>query len=117
MKPLKVKRFYGTAEAIMVTANACCDFVNDNKGIDVVQIVHSDNDVFLYYRKMNVSNIWCATFKLKPKADKVTVFFKFTEPHTLLVNARDALRKMYGDDVVEDATPLELSAWPKLKQA
>ena len=51
MKPLKVKRFYGTAEAIMVTANACCDFVNDNKGIDVVQIVHSDNDVFLYYRE------------------------------------------------------------------
>lgn len=50
MKELHVKRFYGTAEAIMVTANACCDFVNDNKGIDVVQIVHSDNDVFLYYR-------------------------------------------------------------------
>lgn len=51
MKPLKVKRFYGTtAEAIMVTANACCDFVNENKGIDVVQIVHSNTDVFLYYR-------------------------------------------------------------------
>lgn len=50
MKPLKVKRFYGTAEAPMIPANACCDFVNDNKGIDVVQIVHSNNDVFLYYR-------------------------------------------------------------------
>lgn len=50
MKPLKVKRFYGTSDAPMVTANACCDFVNDNKGIDVVQIVHSNNDVFLYYR-------------------------------------------------------------------
>ena len=50
MKPLKVKRFYGTAEAPMVTHNACCDFVNDNKGIEVVQIVHSNNDVFLYYR-------------------------------------------------------------------
>lgn len=68
-------------------------------------------------RERNVSNIWCATFKLKPTADKVTVFFKFTESHTLLVNAREALSKMYGDDVATDATPLELSAWPKLKQA
>ena len=51
MKQLKVRRFYGTtAEAIMVTANACCAFVNDNKGIEVVQIVHSNNDVFIYYR-------------------------------------------------------------------
>lgn len=64
-----------------------------------------------------MTNIWCATFKLKPTADKVTVFFKFTEPHTLLLNAREALRKMYGNDVVKDATLLELSAWPKLKQA
>lgn len=29
MKPLKVKRFYGTADAPMATANACCDFVNE----------------------------------------------------------------------------------------
>lgn len=50
MKPLKVKRFCGSFEAPMIPANACCDFVNDNKGIDVVQIVHSNNDVFLYYR-------------------------------------------------------------------
>lgn len=64
-----------------------------------------------------MSNIWCATFKLKPTADKVTVFFNFTEPHTLLADARIALRKMYGDDVATDATPLELSAWPKIKQA
>lgn len=64
-----------------------------------------------------MNNIWFATFKLKPTGRKVTVFFKFTEPHTLLVNAREALRKMYGDDVVKDATPLELSAWPRLKQS
>ncbi len=62
-------------------------------------------------------NIWCATFKLNPTSNKVTVFFKLTEPHTLLADARTALRKMYGDDVATDATPLELSAWPKLKQA
>lgn len=50
------------------------------------------------------------------ETDKVTVFFNFTEPHTLLADARTALREMYGD-VATDATPLELSAWPKLKQA
>ena len=54
MKELHVKRFYGTAEAIMVTANACCDFVNDNPKIEVQAIVHSNNDVFLYYRGKEV---------------------------------------------------------------
>lgn len=71
----------------------------------------------------NVSNLWSATFRLHPQrklvdeTDKVTVFFNFTEPHTLLADARTALRKTYGDYVATDATPLELSAWPKLKQA
>lgn len=50
MKELHVKRFCGTVDAPMIPSNACCDFVNDNKGIDVVQIAHSNNDVFLYYR-------------------------------------------------------------------
>lgn len=50
MKPLKFQHFYGTYESRTSAAAKCCDFVNDNKGIDVVQIVHSNNDVFLYYR-------------------------------------------------------------------
>ena len=71
--------------------------------------------------EMNVSNLWYATFRLHPQrklvdeTDKVTVFFNFNEPHTLLADARTALRKMYGDDMATDATPLELSAWPKLR--
>jgi len=88
---------------------------------DIVPTTIGDTDVTI--GDTDVSNIWCAKFKLHSQrklvdeTDKVTVFFKFTQPHTLLADARTALRKMYGDDVATDATPLELSAWPKLKQS
>ncbi len=55
MKELHVKRFCGTFEAPMIPANACCDFVNDNPQIEVQTIVHSNNDVFLYYRGKEIS--------------------------------------------------------------
>lgn len=51
MHKLKVKMFYGTSDAPEITANTCCDFVNNNPGIKVVEIVHSNNNVFLYYRE------------------------------------------------------------------
>ena len=54
MNELHVKRFFGTLDAPMIPANACCDFVNDNPQIEVQAIVHSNNDVFLYYRGKEV---------------------------------------------------------------
>ena len=54
MKELHVKRFCGSFETPMIPANACCDFVNDNPQIEVQTIVHSNNDVFLYYRGKEV---------------------------------------------------------------
>lgn len=54
MKELHVKRFCGSFESPMIPANACCDFVNDNPKIEVQAIVHSNNDVFLYYRGKEV---------------------------------------------------------------
>lgn len=55
MKELHVKRFCGSFESPMIPANACCDFVNDNPQIEVQAIVHSNNDVFLYYRGKEAS--------------------------------------------------------------
>lgn len=50
MPKLKVKMFYGTSDAPMIVANACCDFVNGNPDVKVVEIVHANDNVFLYYR-------------------------------------------------------------------
>lgn len=58
MKELHVKRFCGSFESPMIPANACCDFVNDNPQIEVQTIVHSNNDVFLYYRGKELSEYY-----------------------------------------------------------
>lgn len=50
---LKVKLFYGTRDAALRPATQCCEFIENNRieREDILQIVHDDHNVFLYYWK------------------------------------------------------------------
>lgn len=51
MKELKFEYFGGTYESKTRTAARCCEFVNNNKGIEIVSISYCEYDIFLFYRE------------------------------------------------------------------